>query len=103
MSQTRRGDFVYADPPYFPLTATASFTSYTKEDFGPEEHRELAALFAEAARRGVRLMLSNSDMPFIRGLYRGFKINTVQARRAINCDGTKRGAINELIVLAEGD
>lgn len=98
MNQARRGDFVYIDPPYVPISATASFTSYTKEDFGAEEQRELAALFADAARRGVRLMLSNSDAPFVRNLYRGFKIHTVQARRAINCDGSKRGAINEVVV-----
>jgi site-specific DNA-adenine methylase len=61
LSETRKGDFVYVDPPYFPVSATASFTSYTKEDFGAAEQEELAALFADAARRGVRLMLSNSD------------------------------------------
>jgi DNA adenine methylase len=61
LTEARGGDFVYVDPPYHPLSPTAGFTSYTKEDFGPEEHRELAALFADAARRGARLMLSNSD------------------------------------------
>lgn len=100
MNQTRAGDFVYVDPPYAPLSATASFTSYTKEDFGAEEQRELAALFADASRRGVRLMLSNSDVQFIRNLYHGFKTHTVQARRAINCDGSKRGAINEVVVMS---
>jgi DNA adenine methylase len=103
MDQTRRGDFAYIDPPYVPLSATASFTSYTKEDFGAEEQRELAALFTDAARRGVRLMLSNSDVPFVRNLYRGFRIHTVQARRAINCDGSKRGAINEVVISTEGN
>ncbi len=55
-------------------------------------------MFAEAARRGARLMLSNSDTPFIRKLYRDFQIHTVQARRMVNCDGTKRGAVNEVVV-----
>lgn len=98
LNETRRDDFAYIDPPYVPISATASFTSYTKEDFGATEQRELAALFADAARRGVRLMLSNSDVPFVRNLYRAFKIHTVQARRAINCDGSKRGAVNEVVV-----
>jgi DNA adenine methylase len=98
MKETRRGDFVYIDPPYVPVSATASFTSYTKEDFGPQEQHELAALFADAARRGVRLMLSNSDTPQVRSLFRGFLIHTVKARRAINCDGSKRGAVNEVVV-----
>lgn len=98
LSETRAGDFVYVDPPYVPVSATASFTSYTKEDFGEGEQRELRAVFADAARRGARLMLSNSDTPLIRRLYREFQIHTVQARRAINCDGSKRGEVNEVVV-----
>jgi DNA adenine methylase len=99
LAQTRRGDFVYIDPPYYPVSPTASFTSYTKDDFGAEQQRELAALFADATRRGVRLMISNSDTEFIRHLYRNFTIHTVSARRMVNCDGTKRGKINEVVVL----
>lgn len=102
LNETRQGDFVYIDPPYFPVSPTASFTSYTKDDFGEEEQRELAALFATAVDRGVRLMLSNSDTDFVRKLYRGFAIHTVRARRMVNCDGTKRGLINEVVVSSEG-
>jgi DNA adenine methylase len=98
LNETRRGDFAYIDPPYHPVSLTASFTSYTKEVFGAGEQQELAALFADAARRGVRLMLSNSDTEFITGLYRDFQNHIVRARRAINCDGTKRGKVNELVV-----
>jgi DNA adenine methylase len=103
LNQTRPGDFAYVDPPYYPVSATASFTSYAKEDFGKGEQCELHAVFAEAARRGARLMLSNSDTPFIRKLYGDFQIHTVQARRAINCDGSKRGAVNEVVVTTSGD
>jgi DNA adenine methylase len=92
--------FVYVDPPYFPISATANFTSYTKEEFGREAQEELAALFADASHRGVRLMLSNSDTPFVRDLYKGFKLHTVKARRAVNCDGKKRGLISEVLVLS---
>jgi len=95
-----RGQFLYADPPYVPLSPTANFTSYTKEDFGKPEQEELAALFADAARRGARLMLSNSDTPFVRKLYGDFTIKTVSARRAVNSDGTKRGRVSEVIVLS---
>lgn len=96
-----RGQFVYVDPPYVPLSPTSNFTSYTKEDFGKAEQEELAALFADAARRGARLMLSNSDTPLVRKLYAGFTIRTVSARRAVNCDGAKRGRISEVMVLSE--
>jgi DNA adenine methylase len=96
------GDFVYVDPPYHPLSATANFTAYTKEVFGEKEQRELAALFSKAARRGAQLMLSNSDTPLVRELYRGFKVHTVKARRAVNCVGAKRGLISEVLVLSGG-
>jgi DNA adenine methylase len=96
--ETRRSDFIYVDPPYYPVSQTANFTSYSKEEFGEGEQRELHAVFADAARRGVRVMLSNSDTPFIRRLYSDFQIHTVQARRMVNCDGTKRGAVNEVVV-----
>lgn len=96
--ETRRDDFIYVDPPYYPVSPTASFTSYAREEFGEGEQRELHARFADAARRGVRVMLSNSDTPFIRNLHGDFQIHTVQARRAINCDGSKRGEVNEVIV-----
>lgn len=102
LMETRAGDFVYVDPPYVPVSQTANFTSYAKEDFGIAEQQELAAQFAEAAQRGVRLMLSNSDVPVVREMYRGFTIHTVSARRAINRDGAKRGAVNEVLVCAGG-
>jgi len=94
------GDFMYVDPPYFPVSSTANFTSYTKEEFGRAEQEELSALFADAARRGAKVMLSNSDTPLVRHLYRDFAVHTVSARRAVNCDGSKRGRISELVVLS---
>lgn len=100
LNESRRGDFIYVDPPYHPISLTANFTSYTKGVFGAKEQQELAAHFTEAAQRGVRLMLSNSDAPFIHELYHNFRIRMVQARRAINCDGSKRGEVNEVVVCA---
>ena len=94
------GAFVYVDPPYDPISATANFTSYTKELFGKEQQTELAALFAEAAERGVHLMLSNSDTPLIQKLYENFQLLKVKARRAVNSDGAKRGSISEVLVLS---
>ena len=93
------GDFVYFDPPYHPLSKTASFTSYARDDFGEDDQRKLARVFAALDRRGCRVMLSNSDTPFVRELYHGFRIETVTARRAINSAKGKRGAITEVVVL----
>jgi len=94
------GDFVYVDPPYVPVSATANFTSYAKESFGPAEQQELAAGVAAAAGRGARVMLSNSDVPFVRDLYRPFTLHSVRARRAVNRDGAGRGLVNEVLVCA---
>jgi len=94
-----RGDFVYLDPPYFPLSETANFTSYSQDAFGEYEHRKLALVFAELDRKGCRVMLSNSDTPLVRELYRDFRVETVIARRAINSARARRGPITELVVV----
>ena len=92
------GDFVYFDPPYDPVTQTARFTSYTSASFGDDNQRELADTVRQLTSRGVHVMVSSSDTPFIRSLYRGFEIDQVQAIRAINSKGGRRGAIGELII-----
>jgi DNA adenine methylase len=92
------GDAVYFDPPYLPVSKTASFTSYAKESFGEEEHRRLARVFVEVVERGAFALLSNSDVPLARELFTGFKIATVEATRSINSKGDKRGAISEILV-----
>jgi len=92
------GDFVYFDPPYDPLSPTSSFTSYHEEGFGPDEQRRLAHIFQELDRRGVYVMLSNSDTPLIRALYESHVVEKVQAARPINSKAERRGKISELIV-----
>ncbi len=98
VKKARENDFVYMDPPYFPLTKTASFTKYQKGSFFEKEQKQLAQIFRALDKRGCLLMLSNSDTSFVRELYSGFNIMTVKARRAINCVGTKRGVINEVVI-----
>lgn len=93
------GDFVYLDPPYVPLSTTASFTAYSKYEFGQHEHHELASVFGNLASLGCRPLLSNSDTPFVRDLYHHHRIEAVPARRAINVCGTGRGVVSELIVM----
>jgi DNA adenine methylase len=95
------GTFAYFDPPYKPLSATASFTSYSRERFGDDEQEKLAALFHTLSRRkNVHLMLSNSDPGgrYFDRLYKGMNIERVTATRMINSKASGRGRIAELIV-----
>jgi DNA adenine methylase len=98
----REGDFIYLDPPYYPLSKTSSFTSYTKFRFLKEEQEKLAEMFKKLDKRGCLLMLSNSAHPFISGLYEGYNIRVVRANRFISCNGKARGPINELVVMNYG-
>lgn len=93
------GDFVYLDPPYDPASETALFTSYTRHSFTREDQEDLAELYRLLDRRGCRLMLSNSDTPLVRSLYRGFALHPVAAPRMINARGDRRGPVPELAVL----
>lgn len=98
VAEAGKGDFVYFDPPYDPISPTASFTSYTAGDFGPDDQRELAALMRELDERGAIVVLSNSDTPFVRKLYKGFRIDQVPCARAINSKAGARGSVMEVIV-----
>ncbi len=95
----RHGDVVYFDPPYVPLSPTANFTSYTAGGFGLAEQERLAQTFRELAEQGVAVVASNSDTPIVRGLYTGWEIHEVQARRSINRNGNQRGPVGELIIV----
>lgn len=99
VADAARGDFLYFDPPYDPVTPTASFTSYTAGAFGPEDQRALAETARALVARGCRVMLSNSDTPFVRSLYKGFRIDRVKCARAINSNASRRGEVDEVIVV----
>jgi DNA adenine methylase len=92
------GDFVYFDPPYAPLTATSSFTSYAREGFGQDEQASLRDLCERLDAKGVRWMVSNSSAPVVFDLYKRYRIERVPATRAINSKGGKRGKVDEVIV-----
>lgn len=93
----KKGDFVYLDPPYYPLNK-ASFTKYAKNDFLEKEQEALFELYKKLDKKGCFVMLSNSDTKFIKDLYANYNIHFVSARRMINCDGANRGEINEVVV-----
>jgi DNA adenine methylase len=98
LETAQKGDFVYLDPPYDPVSDTASFTGYDKGGFGRREQLRLKQVCDELTQRGVQFLLSNSATPFIKELYCSYSIEIIQAKRAINSDPDKRGAIDEVLV-----
>jgi DNA adenine methylase len=98
IAEAKPGDFVYLDPPYEPVSRTANFTAYASDGFTQADQTRLRDIFRELDRRGSKLMLSNSDVPFIRELYRGYQIDEVLAARAVSCDPGKRGPVRELVI-----
>ena len=102
----RRGDFVYFDPPYAPLSTTAQFTSYTSDRFGSEDQRHLQQVVIALAAKGCHVLLSNSTAPEIAALYdgnadaerAGLEAHTVPARRAINSNASRRGRVQEYVI-----
>lgn len=97
-ARAQRGDFVYLDPPYQPLSDTSLFTSYTKDGFSAAEQRRLRDVFTDLTDRRVPALLSNSDHPDIRALYEGYTIEEVSMGRNINSKVTERTPINELLI-----
>jgi DNA adenine methylase len=98
LKQARKGDFVYIDPPYDPISITSSFTGYDKGGFDKTEQVRLKNMCDKLDKRGVRFLLSNSATDFIKELYKGYFIDVISARRSINSDPTKRFAVEEVLV-----
>ncbi len=100
----QKGDFVYLDPPYDPVSDTASFTGYNAGGFGSEEQIRLRDLCVELDEKGVKFLLSNSATKFIMELYNSknfeskITIDIVKAKRSINSNGNKRGEVDEVLI-----
>jgi DNA adenine methylase len=97
--------FAYFDPPYRPLSETASFTSYSQDGFDDKKQEELARFIKVLIRKGVYVVASNSDPNntnesdnFFDELYNSLSIVRISASRAINSVGDKRGRVSELLV-----
>lgn len=99
LERSELGDFVYLDPPYHPLSKTASFTKYTSKPFGLDDQLKLASEFERLTNLGCKVMLSNSDTDLIRKLYRNYRMEVLTARRYINRNPNGRKAVNELLIL----
>lgn len=100
VKSAQKHDFVYFDPPYAPLTLTSNFTSYTKNDFGLLQQKQLRDLALDLAQKGVYVMLSNSYTDTIKKLYANkiFHWHKVKAKRSINSNAKKRGKVSEVLI-----
>lgn len=99
VKDAKEGDFVYFDPPYYPLTPTSSFTSYSADNFLDDDQRRLKRVMDDLTKRGVKVAMSNSWTPFIIDLYKDYRQVQIMAGRSINSVGTKRGKVAEILVL----
>ncbi|WP_322744841.1 DNA adenine methylase [[Phormidium] sp. LEGE 05292] len=95
----KKGDFVYFDPPYDPVSNTASFTGYDINGFDKNDQKRLKEVFIDLTERGCNVMLSNSLTPFTESLYREYSYIKVNATRNINSNALKRGRVEEILVL----
>lgn len=94
-----KNDFIYFDPPYYPLSKTSNFTSYHKDSFTESDQLKLRNIFLDLDKRGCFVMLSNSCTGFIKDIYEGFRQEIVLANRSINCKASGRGKIKELLIM----
>ena len=100
IADASRGDFVYCDPPYSPVSVTANFTSYAKGGFTHADQVDLVAACQAAAERGATVVVSNHDTPVTRELYANAShLVELQVSRLISCDGANRTKASELLVV----
>ncbi|MEG3976803.1 DNA adenine methylase [Microcoleus sp. herbarium8] len=101
VKDARKGDFIYLDPPYDPVSETASFTGYDVNGFNRHEQERLKKLFDDLTAKGCKVMMSNSCTDFILDLYNDYRdtIKKVRATRSINSNALKRGKIDEVLIL----
>ena len=98
VAKVKPGDLVYFDPPYVPVSKTASFTSYDRAGFGEESQRRLADVFRTLDTKGARVLLSNSMTGLVKELYSDFTLQRVRANRRVNSRADRRGEIDEALV-----
>ncbi|NMH65092.1 Dam family site-specific DNA-(adenine-N6)-methyltransferase [Shewanella salipaludis] len=97
---TRLGDVIYCDPPYAPLSTTASFTTYVGAGFSLDDQALLARKSRHTALdRGIPVLISNHDIPLTRELYHGARLGKIQVQRNISQNGGGRNKVDELMAL----
>lgn len=97
VKDAKKGDFIYFDPPY-DSDDEKTFNSYTEDGFGKDQQIRLSEVFKDLSNRGCYVMLSNHNTKLINELYADFNIHVITAKRNINSKGTKRGAVEEVII-----
>jgi len=99
LKDAKKGDFVYLDPPYDPISNTASFTGYDVNGFDKNEQKRLKKVFDDLTSRGCKVILSNASTDFIKNLYEDSgSLITVAATRNINSNAFKRGKVDEVLI-----
>jgi len=97
-TRARRGNVIYCDPPYAPISKTAAFTSYAARSFGQESQEKLAELAMRAAKkRGIPVLVSNHDLPLTRSLYKGADFSMLSVKRSISQNGATRNPVDEIL------
>ena len=95
----KKGDVIYCDPPYMPVSDTSDFTQYSGKAFTKEDQQDLALLAYEASSKGIMVLISNSDSDFVKDFYKDSKIFTFAVPRAINCKTESRQAVKEILAV----
>lgn len=99
MREAEVGDVVYCDPPYVPISDTASFTDYSTGGFGLDDQRRLAEYARELSERGVVVIISNHHNSFTSEIYRGALLDVFSVQRFISCDGRNRNSVDEVLAV----
>jgi DNA adenine methylase len=94
----KKNDLVYFDPPYLPLSASSSFSQYSKDNFGVRDHEELAETISRLTRKGVYVILSNSDTPETRRIFgKTLTLRQIMMNRSISAASHARTPVNEVL------
>jgi len=99
LERAESGDLVYFDPPYVPVSSTSNFVSYAKGGFTSDDQERLASVVETLIDRGVHVVLSNSETPWVKKRYRDLDVHRVPARRNINSNAARRGPVGEVVVV----
>ena len=90
LREAKKGDFIFLDPPYVPISKHADFKRYTREQFCDDDHRQMAELVTNLSERGCDVLITNSNHPLVHDLYRGYQIEIIQTKRNVNSKNNGR-------------